>query len=115
MELFGRVGSAQSSVSTMITGSDAGPSYCIKCGTCLHLEAEVPTAHGPVSQTLKLEKMEQRPSEASRRGHSGTEARANSKRKMILTAKEPEPKTRSPAQGVKTCMILSFPNQKYTS
>jgi hypothetical protein len=55
MELFGKVGSSQSSVSTTITDGDAGPSCCIKCGTCLHLggSPNCPWSNLPDAQARK--------------------------------------------------------------
>jgi viroplasmin and RNaseH domain-containing protein len=55
MELFGKVGSSQSSVSTAMTDGDAGPSCCIKCGTCLHLggSPNCPWANLPDAQARK--------------------------------------------------------------
>jgi hypothetical protein len=55
MELFGKVASSPSSVSSTFTDGDAGPSFCIKCGTCLHLggSSNCPWANLPDAQAKK--------------------------------------------------------------
>jgi hypothetical protein len=55
MELFGKVGSSPSSVSSTFTDGDAGPSCCMKCATCLHLggSSNCPWANLPDAQAKK--------------------------------------------------------------